>query len=298
MDAIFLDSLIFASVVLFYYGIRLAFLNGGKRSPVSTGNRNLPLFFATFSGEIDTLGGMMGTGESPSDLALEKSITLAALPLTVRMVRGAQLLAACILGAVLALLVLLTAPNPFFAALAVLGGGAMGWILPGMWVRRCGEERKSVLSKELPFALDMVTVSMQAGLEFGAAIRQLVKESGQSVLANEFAVMLKEVELGKTRIEAMRTMAGRIQLEEFISVVSAVEQGTDLGASITKTLQIQAEELRRLRYHRAERKAARAPSLMIMPMALFILPSVFIIIFVPILVRLAETGVLKNMGGG
>ena len=87
-----------------------------------------------------------------------------------------------------------------------------------------------------------------------------------------------------------RAMAERLAIDEFRSLVNAVVQGTEMGASITDTLRINAEEIRRVRVAAAERKAQRAPSLMMIPMALFIMPSVFIIIFVPIYLRVQSSG--------
>jgi tight adherence protein C len=101
--------------------------------------------------------------------------------------------------------------------------------------------------------------------------------------------MLHETDLNKTRIEALRGMSERMQVEEFKSVVTAVIQSTEMGASVTAALKIQAEEIRRGRFHRAERKAARAPSLMLIPVALFIVPAVFIIILTPVVMRMMET---------
>ena len=98
------------------------------------------------------------------------------------------------------------------------------------------------------------------------------------------------MELGKSRIDALKAMSDRIQLDEFRSLVTSVIQSSEMGASIAATLKIQAEEIRRRRFQNAERKAARAPSLMLIPTALFILPSVFIIIFVPIVIRAMKSG--------
>jgi tight adherence protein C len=145
------------------------------------------------------------------------------------------------------------------------------------------------VSRALPYALDLLTVAMQAGQDFGAAVRFLVREGPRGPLSEEFTVMLQETELGKARVEALKTMAGRIQLDEVSSLVTAVVQSTEMGSSITDTLRVQAEEIRRTRFHKAERKAARAPSLMMIPVALFILPSVFIIILTPVILRMTHT---------
>ena len=85
-------------------------------------------------------------------------------------------------------------------------------------------------------------------------------------------------------------MARRVQIDEFTSFVGVIAYGTEIGASIADTLRIHGEELRRARFHLAERKAARAPSLMILPMALFIMPAVFIIIITPVMMQMKGTG--------
>lgn len=102
--------------------------------------------------------------------------------------------------------------------------------------------------------------------------------------------MQKQIELGKTRVEALASMAERVSTQEFTTFVSAVAHGTEIGASIVDTMVIQSEEMRRARFNLAEQKAQRAPSLMILPMALFIMPAVFIIIFVPVYLKIQASG--------
>ena len=91
-------------------------------------------------------------------------------------------------------------------------------------------------------------------------------------------------------------MARRVQVESFTSFVGVVAYGTEIGASISETLRVHGEELRRARFHLAERKAARAPSLMILPMAVFILPAVFIIVITPVMMKMKGTGVGSHGG--
>ena len=103
-------------------------------------------------------------------------------------------------------------------------------------------------------------------------------------------MVLKETELGKTRVEALRAMSARVQLDEFKSLVTAVSEGAEMGASIVDTLCVHAEEIRRARFAAAEQQAQRAPSLIILPMILFIMPAVFIIIFTPVFLRIKDSG--------
>lgn len=126
---------------------------------------------------------------------------------------------------------------------------------------------------------------MVGGLDFSTAVRYYVEHSAVTPLTQEFGVTLKMLELGNNRNDALKAMADRLGIDEFRSLVNAIVQGTEMGASITDTLRINAEEMRCVRVAAAERKAQRALSLMMIPMALFIMPAVFIIIFVPIYLR-------------
>ncbi|MBT4815501.1 MAG: type II secretion system F family protein, partial [Lentisphaerae bacterium] len=114
----------------------------------------------------------------------------------------------------------------------------------------------------------------------------LAKEGPSGPLRDEFARMLREATyMGLGNTEALKRMGGRIQGQEFRSLIAAVIQSTKIGAGLVGTLKIQSEEIRRLRSHRAERKAARAPSVLILPVTVFILPAVFIVILVPLFLR-------------
>ena len=171
----------------------------------------------------------------------------------------------------------------------------VGWILPVTWTRGAARRRQEEMSRALPYSIDLITTAMQAGQDFGAAVRHYVREGPVGPLRQELAVTLREIELGKSRIEGLKSMSERVQLEEFRVLVGAVTQSSEMGASIAETLKIQAEEIRRARYHKAERQAARAPSLMLIPTALFILPSVFIIIFTPVIIRIMASGISGYM---
>ena len=143
----------------------------------------------------------------------------------------------------------------------------------------------------IPFSIDLISSAMRGGLDFSAAIRFYVTLGVGGPLTDEYRTMLREMELGVIRTVALQNMAERIQLKEFTSFASAVVMGTELGASLAETMEIQSEEMRKLRFSIAECKAQRAPSLMLLPMALFILPAVFIIILTPVFLKMKESGV-------
>ena len=291
MEILGIQVLAFAAVMLLVIGLHA--LIRGESIAVSD---ERPAIFKVFSNEIATLGKLVGPSMDyafPYQVVrIRKDIIAGALsPLEVVDVRGAQALATLALGVASGALTFVMTLNWSYGLLAALVLGLIGWVYPVTWVAGPAARRKDRMGRSLPYAIDLVTVAMQAGQDFGAAVRHLVNEGPPGALRQEFAVTLRETELGKSRIEALKGMAERIQLDEFQALVTSVIQSTEMGASIAHTLKIQAEEIRRSRYHRAERQAARAPSLMLIPTALFILPAVFIVIMVPIALRVSSSGI-------
>ena len=172
------------------------------------------------------------------------------------------------------------------APLFVLIGLFIGWVLPTTSLGNAVQARQKALVKALPFAIDLLVSAMRSGLDFGAAIRYYVNLGDNGPLTEEFAAMLRENELGTGRITALRNMADRVRIPAFTAFVSAVALGTEMGSPLSETMEIQGEELRRARYALAENLAQKAPSKMILPMAIFVMPAVFVIIFVPIYLRM------------
>ncbi len=164
-------------------------------------------------------------------------------------------------------------------------GAFLGWVYPVMIVQSRAQKRQREIVKTLPFAIDLIASAMRAGLDFIAAVRHYVMTSGKGALAVEFGLLLRQMELGKSRMEALEEMSSHVQTQEFSAFVGAVAHGTEIGASIIETLRVQGEDMRRARFNLAEQKAARASSIMIFPVALFILPAVFIIVIVPVILR-------------
>ena len=292
MDVAVIQVLVFMAVLFLVVGV-----NAVIRKENQTLSGPKPLIFRVFYAEIGMLGKMTGPWMDhafPAQArAIRNDLVAAALPLEPLEIRGLQCFAGAVIGAVTCVMTFIVSLHIGYALLAGVLFALMGWVYPVSWVARCALQRKDRMSKSMPYAIDLITVAMEAGQDFGAAVRNLVNEGPRGPLRDEFGVTLRQIELGKSRVEALKAMADRIQLDEFRSLVTSVVQSSEMGASISGTLKIQAEEIRRRRFQRAERQAARAPSLMLIPTALFILPAVFIIIAVPIVIRAMESG----MGG-
>ena len=282
----------FLSAFVFVMGVRFFWLNRGKKDGYA--ETGLPFTFRGFYHEIQLLKEIAGKGMASlfqeKSKAIAKDIKLAALPLDPSAVFAAQLLWGLLLAAGGILFMLLLEMDFSFIAAAILIAGFIGWLIPVVQIQNLAEKRLNSIRKDLPFSIDLISSAMTAGLDFSAAVRYYVEHSDLSALTQEFGITLKMLELGNNRNDALRAMSDRLGLDEFRSLVNAVVQGTEMGASISDTLRINAEEMRRVRVAAAERKAQRAPSLMMIPMALFIMPSVFIIILVPIFLRVQASG--------
>jgi tight adherence protein C len=281
----------FSAVFLGVIGVFVLFF--GKRRGKEYAP-NLPFAFQILQTEIkylsNTLGGMMEDQSPSSASAWRNTLLIANLKLEVKDVFGARALWSVLFSAAGFLVVLSLTDEALYLLGAGIAGAFLGFQYPAVAIQKAADERRKNIRKNLPFAIDLITSAMRAGLDFIAAVRYYVANSAPGPLPQEFGAVLKEIELGKTRVEALRTMSGRIQLDEFKGLVTAVSEGVEMGASIVDTLCIHAEEIRRARFAAAERQAQRAPSLMLIPMALFIMPAVFIIIFTPVFIRIKDSG--------
>ena len=163
----------------------------------------------------------------------------------------------------------------------------LGFFFPQMWLRSRIERRQKEVRKSMPDALDLLTICVEAGLGFDAAMSK-VTEKWTNELSLSFARAIREIQLGKLRREALRSMADRIGISEMTSFVAAIIQSEILGVSMAKVLRIQADQMRIKRRQRAEEEAHKAPIKMIFPMGIFIFPSIMIILLTPAAIRLAE----------
>lgn len=260
---------------------------------VERGERNLPSLFRRLWGLVLALESSLGAAltrrtENKREVAL---IRASGLPLNARRLAVLRPLCAMLFALTGASFFLIPGLKPFWGFTLIGVGGLIGWLYPDSALKGYVEERQTAIVRALPFAIDLIGSAMRAGLEFGAAMRYFVGLKTGGPLEEEFSEVLKDIELGKSRAEALSDMAWRVQVEAFTAFVGVIAYGTEIGASIVDTLKIHGEDLRRERFNIAERKAARAPSLMILPMAVFIMPAVFIFIITPIIMQMKATGI-------
>lgn len=167
------------------------------------------------------------------------------------------------------------APLPKLLLFTVLFG-ALGFYMPSIWLGRKINQRQKEIIRALPDALDLLTISVEAGLGFDAAMSK-VTEKWDNQLSQAFARTLSEIRMGKARKEAMRDMADRAEVSELTSFVAAIIQADQLGVSIARVLRIQSEQMRIRRRQRAEEIAQQAPIKMLIPLVFLIFPSVLVV---------------------
>jgi tight adherence protein C len=168
-------------------------------------------------------------------------------------------------------------------------GGVIGYIAPEFWLSSKVRNRQKQILLMIPDALDLLTISVRAGLGFDAALGKVV-EKMQGPLTDEFRRALAEVRVGRARRDALRDIIPRTEVPALTNFIGAIIQAEQLGVSISKVLQVQSEQLRIERRQRAEEMAAKAPIKMLFPLVGCIFPSLFIVILGPALIL-----IIKNL---
>ncbi len=175
--------------------------------------------------------------------------------------------------------------------LLIVGGGfgaAIGFFLPDLLLHNTGLRRQQQIPRALPDALDMLTICVEAGLGFDAALAQVARNT-PGPLAGEFARVLQEMQIGKSRSEAMRSMGERTTVPELRAFVSAMIQAAELGIPVAHVLREQAKEMRIRRRQRAEAQAQKVPVKITFPLILCLFPALLVIVIGPGIIQIAHS---------
>ncbi|MFZ5898835.1 MAG: type II secretion system F family protein [Bacillota bacterium] len=178
-----------------------------------------------------------------------------------------------------------TAPAPVNYLLAGALGACLGWLLPDAILNMRVKRRQREVQKSLPDTLDLLTVSIEAGMGFDGAVLK-VTEKTKGALSEELKGMLQEIHVGKPRREALRDLADRLKVDDLSSFVGAVIMAEQMGVRLGNVLRVQSDQMRRKRRQRAEEKALKAPIKMLFPLVFFIFPATFIILLGPAVIRI------------
>lgn len=165
---------------------------------------------------------------------------------------------------------------------------AFGTALPLLMLNRKITERKNNIQKDLPDVLDILTVSVEAGLGFDGALAKLAEKMNGS-LVDEFSRVLQEIRIGVTRRDALHAMGTRCDVPDLSLFTTSLVQADQLGVSIGNVLRVQSAAMREKRRQRAEEKAMKAPIKMMIPLVLFIFPTIFIILMGPAMIQIMDS---------
>jgi tight adherence protein C len=200
---------------------------------------------------------------------------------------GLRIVLAGLCGGVVFLLFALSGSSLMNLLLFPIVIAGVGYMMPGIWLSRKIKDRKKSVQLSLPDAIDLLTISVEAGLGFDPALHR-VADKWDNELTFEFRRMLHEMRIGKSRREAMRELANRCNVDDLNVFVSSIIQADQLGVSITQVLRTQSRQLRIRRRQRAEEAAHKAPIKMLFPMALLIFPALYAVILGPAIPKMLE----------
>jgi tight adherence protein C len=170
-------------------------------------------------------------------------------------------------------------------------GAVLGFFVPDFYLYQKAYDRADRMQRELADAIDLMTISVESGLGFDAAVQQVARNT-EGPLAEEFARVLREMQLGMGRSEALRALADRSSIDDLKSFVSAMVQADSFGIPIAQVLRVQSVEMRVKRRQRAETKAQQVPVKITVPLIFFILPTLFVAVLGP-----AALSIMDNLGG-
>ncbi len=207
---------------------------------------------------------------------------------------GFRVLGAAVLGVFAFLLLWMGKQPPLYHIIGTAVGAVLGFMLPVLWLSGKIRRRQDEVIKALPDALDLLTICVEAGLGFDAAMAK-VAEKWDNELSRAFGRVIHEIRLGKLRREALREMEHNVGVTDVTSFVAAVIQADQLGVSMAKVMRIQSEQMRIKRRQRAEEKAHQAPIKMLFPMVFLIFPSIYIVLLGPAVLVIMKSGVMGRV---
>jgi len=169
----------------------------------------------------------------------------------------------------------------------------IGFAFPDLWLNEKVKKRHLAVLRDLPHVIDLLNICVGAGLDFMVAVTRVTEEFRSGVLVDELKALMREIEMGSSRRDALKNLSGRINSPEIISFARTLVQADRMGTPIGDALKMQAEEIRLRRFQKGEEMALKAPIKLLFPLLFFILPVVLIIVAGPILIQFTRGGFMK-----
>lgn len=193
------------------------------------------------------------------------------------------------------LIVLFPIVNPETITFWLLSSLVFGYMIPEFWLKGRIKRAKYVIMRDLPDVIDLLGLCVNAGMDFMLSIKWVVEKSPQSVLTEELNVVLQEINMGKTRRDALKDLALRYDLIDVSSFARTIIQADKMGTSVSDALNILSEDMRLSRYRRGEQIALKAPLKMLVPLLLFIFPVVGILVIGPVFIDFLQNNPMKTV---
>ncbi|MVF12527.1 type II secretion system F family protein [Ketobacter sp. MCCC 1A13808] len=179
--------------------------------------------------------------------------------------------------------------------MVIIGIGPLGYFYPDIWLNDKIKGRRRRVAKEFPFLLDLLVLSMRAGLNYSTSLGQAISNLPEGPVKEEFGKLLREIRAGKIRRDALTDLAKRMNIKSIFNFVAALNQAEETGGEIVDVLTMQAEQRRVERFNEAEAAANKAPVKMLLPLVMFLFPIIFMLIAFVLVVKMAETGFLPDI---
>lgn len=298
LTAVLLFLALFSVLSFFYQQLRqteetvaarmAAFVGGEGQASLREQELRQPLYYRLVKPLLTRLGAA-GKHYLPASRAqvLERKLLVAGNPggLTAAEFLVVKYLSGICLGVMWLLFSRLTEIALFQFLLFLVGIMLAGFLLPDFYIKKRAQARQEAVRQALPDVLDLLTVSIEAGLGLDGAILKVV-EKMKGVLPGEFKQVLQEVKVGKPRREALKDMAFRLDVDDLSTFIGAVLMAEQMGVQLANVMRLQAQEIRSKRRQQAEEQAMKAPVKMLIPLVFFIFPAIFVVLLGPAVLKI------------
>jgi tight adherence protein C len=243
---------------------------------------------APFQARASKLAKRLSGADAPERIRVKLDIAGNPIGWTVERVQSGKVIGAIALFMISLALTQLMGVGFLPRLLIVAGATAVGWLGPNLYLYQKTYDRSNRMERELPDAIDLMTISVESGLAFDAAVQQVARNT-DGPLADEFSRVLREMQIGKGRAEALRALGERTNVDDLKSFVTAMVQADSFGIPIAKVLRIQSSEMRTKRRQKAEEKAQKVPVKITVPLIFCILPCLFIAVMGPAVIHIMDS---------
>jgi tight adherence protein C len=241
-----------------------------------------------FQHRASKIGKRLSGSDAPE--RIRKRLDVAGNPVgwTVERVQAGKVIGAIAMFLISTLLTAVMGPSLTTRLVFIVGATAVGWFGPNLYLYQKVYDRSNRMQRDLPDAIDLMTISVESGLAFDAAVQQVARNT-EGPLAEEFSRVLREMQIGQGRAQALRGLAERTEVDDLKSFVTAMVQADSFGIPIANVLRIQSSEMRTKRRQRAEEKAQKVPVKITIPLIFCILPTLFIAVMGPAVIHIMDS---------